>query len=327
MSSLKDPILGIDISNKKFDVALLRDNKIKNKHFTNDVAGFNELLTWLHNNKIDHLHACMESTSTYGEPLAEFLFDNQFKVSIVNPARIKGFARSELLRTKTDKSDASLIARFCAAMSPEDWTPLPVNLRELRDLTRRLDAVIEMQQQENNRLHSATAATKEQIEAHINYLEQQKKEIKNKIKEYINNDPDLKLKKDLLDSIPGIGEKTIGVILSEFADISRFKSPKHLASFLGIAPKHFQSGHSVRGRSCMSKVGNSSLRKAFFMPAMVALKHNPVFIDFKDRLLKAGKSKMLIVGAAMRKLIHIIYGVLKNNEPFDPSWTKKILDA
>lgn len=323
MGSLTVPILGIDISKKKFDIALLRDNKIKNKYFTNDLDGFKELLSWLSNNKVDHLHACMESTSTYGEPLAEFLFDNQYKVSIVNPARIKGFAKSELSRTKTDKSDASLIARFCAAMNPEDWTPLPINLRELRDLTRRLDAVIEMQQQEDNRLHSATAATKEQIEAHIVYLEHQMKEIKSKIKEYIDNDPDLKQKKDLLNSIPGIGEKTISVILSEFADISRFKSAKHLASFLGIAPKHFQSGHSVRGRSCMSKIGNSNLRKAFFMPAMVALKYNPIFMEFKERLLKSGKSKMLIVGAAMRKLIHIIYGVLKSNRPFDPEWAKR----
>lgn len=322
MSNLTGPILGIDISKKKFDVTLLRDNKIKNKKFTNDSSGFDELLSWLHKNKIEHIHACMESTSTYGEPLAEFLFDNQFKVSIVNPARIKGFAKSELIRTKTDKADAALIARFCAAMNPDAWTPLPVNLRELRDLTRRLDAVIEMQQQEDNRLHSATVATKEQIESHIAYLEQQIKVIKNKIKEYINSDPDLKQKKDLLDSIPGIGEKTIGVILSEFSDITRFKSAKHLASFLGIAPKHFQSGHSVRGRSCMSKVGNSSLRKAFFMPAMSALKHNPIFIELRERLLKAGKSKMLIVGAAMRKLIHIIYGVLKSNRPFDPEWAK-----
>jgi len=133
----------------------------------------------------------------------------------------------------------------------------------------------------------------------------------------------MKHKKELLNSIPGVGDATINVVLSEFADIDRFDTAKQLASFIGLAPRHRLSGSSVRGRTSMSKIGNAQVRKSLFMPALVAMKYNPILIDMKSRLLKAGKPKMLIVGAAMRKLVHIIYGVLKNNQPFDPEFQVK----
>lgn len=125
-------------------------------------------------------------------------------------------------------------------------------------------------------------------------------------------------KRRLLETIPGIGEATIPVILSEFADINRFKNAKALAAYLGVAPRIRESGSSLRGRSMMSKMGRSALRKSFFMPAQVALRYNPLLIELQQRLLAKGKAKMLIVGAAMRKLVHIIYGVLKHRQPFNP---------
>lgn len=106
-------------------------------------------------------------------------------------------------------------------------------------------------------------------------------------------------------------------LFAEFAYIERFSCAKCLASFLGVAPREHQSGQSVRGRTRMSKVGRSQLRKAFFMPALVALSYNPAIKAMKERLLKSGKSKMAIVGAAMRKLVHIIFGVLKSGQPFN----------
>ena len=262
-------------------------------------------------------HFCMESTNIYGEALAECLCDQGYTVSIVNPARIKGFAQSELSRTKTDKSDAALIARFCIAMQPASWTPDPIEIRALRALVRRLESLMEMRQQEVNRLHVAPDVVVEPLQAHIHYLDESIRETKQRIKQHIDNHPDLKDKKKLLESIPGIGEATIPVILSEFANIVKFKNAKKLAAFIGVAPREKQSGHSVHGRTTMSKMGRSLLRKAFFMPALVALRYNPILIAMKLRLTAAGKAKMVIVGAAMRKLIHIIYGVLKNGVPFN----------
>jgi transposase len=315
--------LGIDISKMTFDVALLREGKFKHKKFRNNAPGFKELSLWLERLNVTALHACMEATGSYGEALAQYLYDAGYQVSVVNPARIKGFSQGELIRTKTDKSDASLIARFCLAMTPSLWTPEPQEIRLLRDLTRRYDSLLEMRQQEVNRLDVSGSELRCDIEGHIKYLDDSIAETKKRIRDHIDDYPDLKRKKELLETIPGVGEVTINVVLSEFADISRFDSAKQLASFIGVAPRHRLSGTSVRGRTSMSKIGNAQVRKSFFMPALVAMKYNPVLIEMRRRLLKAGKPKMLIVGAVMRKLIHIIYGVLKNNQPFNPDFQVK----
>lgn len=316
-------VIGIDMSKHKFHVAVFRDNKFKHKTFRNNRTGHAALADWLKAVDVVLAHVCMESTNVYGEALAEYLHDRGFTVSIVNPARIKGFAQSELIRTKTDKADAALIARFCAALSPSPWQPDPPEIRALRALVRRLDALVEMRQQEVNRQAVADEVLQPTLADHIAYLDQSIREIRQQINDHIDNHPDLKHKRTLLESIPGIGEATIQLVLSEFADITRFKRAKCLASFLGVAPREIQSGCSVRGRTRMSKVGRSQLRKAFFMPALVAMQYNPVIKAMRERMLAAGKPKMAIVGAAMRKLVHIIYGVLKTGVPFDPNYQVK----
>jgi len=316
-------IVGIDISKKKYDLALLKNDKFKHKVFLNTRSGHQAVIAWLHKHKIKTAHLCMESTNIYGEALAEVLFDAGYVVSIVNPARVKGFAQSELSRTKTDKMDAKVIARFCAALKPDAWTPDSQEIRELKALVRRLESLTEMRQQEVNRLHVAQDIVVSHLEEHIAYLDNEIKETKKFIKDHIDNHPDLKKKKTLLESIPGIGESTIAIILSEFAQIDRFRNAKCLAAYIGVAPKEKQSGSSVRGRTMMSKTGRSQLRKAFFMPALVALRYNPILVDMKQRLTGAGKSKMAIVGAAMRKLVHLIYGVLKSGVPFDVDYVMK----
>ncbi|MDH5360671.1 MAG: IS110 family transposase [Gammaproteobacteria bacterium] len=309
--------LGVDISKKKFDVALLKNDKLRHKTFKNETAGFEYLLEWLEKQDVTYVHVCQEATGCYGEALAEFLFDAGFAVSIVNPARVKGYALSQLKRSKTDKQDAGLIARFCAAMGPELWQPQPKEIRQLRDLVRRLEALNDMRQQELNRLEAAIGIVKEQVERHVSFLDKEIKETKNLINQHIDNHPELKERKQLLESIPGIGSATINVVLSEFGDITQFRNAKALAAFIGVAPRVRQSGTSLRERGMMSKMGRRALRKAFFMPALVALRYNPSVIELKQRLTEAGKAKMAIVGAAMRKLIHIIYGVLKNGVPYD----------
>ena len=323
-SEQSNAVLGIDIAKATFKVALLRESKFKHKTFPNHPEGFQALLAWLAHLQVQHVHVCLEATSHYSEPLAEYLFDQGMAVSVVNPARIKGYAQSELVRTKTDKTDAALIARFCAAMHPALWRPETKEIRVLRAYVRRLDALIDMRQQERNRLEAASEVLSEAIEAHITYLEQDIKQTQRKINDHIDQHPDLKDKKQLLESIPGIGPATINVILSEFAHVQRFQNAKHLASFIGVAPRLMESGTSVLGRSRMSKIGRSQLRKAFFLPAMVALRYNPIIKSFGERLRASGKTKMQVIGAAMRKLIHIVYGVLKNNTPFNPDYSAEM---
>ena len=152
---MAESILGVDIAKKKFDVALLVNGKLKHKVFTNNQEGFELLMAWLHKQSVDHVHVCLEASSTYGDELATYMHDAGHTVSIVNPARIKGFARSELMRTKNDKVDAGLIARFCHAMHPEPWKPAPPEMRQLQALVRRVDALITMRTQEFHRLGTA----------------------------------------------------------------------------------------------------------------------------------------------------------------------------
>ncbi len=209
---MAEGILGVDIAKKKFDVALLIKDTLKHKVFTNYQGGFVELSVWLKKQAVDHVHACLEASSTYGEGLATYLHDAGQSVSIVNPARIKGFARSELLRTKNDKVDAGLIARFCAVMRPEVWVPLAPEIRTLQALVRRVDALLVMRTQELNRMEATHETIVSSVEEHIAYLDEEIKKLKKQIADHIRQHSQLKTKGDLLRSIPGIGEATIAAI-------------------------------------------------------------------------------------------------------------------
>lgn len=307
-------ILGIDISKATFDVALLVDNKITTKKTT---KGFFDLKQWLKNNKTDIVHACMEATGSYGIKLAQYLYENNFKVSVVNPARIKGFAMSKLSRVKTDKADSELIARFCQVMQPDLWQPAPKHIQELQQWVKRLDNLIANKNQENNRLKEAETKLVKHIQRHINFLDEEIKGVEKLIFDHIKNHNDLEDKSKLLASIPRVGEKTIAVVLTFLANVEDFDYAKQVAAFVGLNPKIRQSSSSVRGTGKISKTGDSELRKAFYMPAVVSIKFNPIIRDFAEHLSNAGKSKMVIVIASMRKLLHIIYGVLKNKTFFN----------
>src|SRR4051812_28756834 len=153
-------ILGIDVSKLKFNVCLSReDGRLKHRVFANTEAGFSELSQWLTKNHVTQVHACLEATGTYSEALATYLFDAGQLVSLVNPAATKAYAGAQLSRTKTDKVDAELIARFCQTQKPQLWRPAAPEVRELQALVRRLDSLIEMHTMEENRLSSGVAAT------------------------------------------------------------------------------------------------------------------------------------------------------------------------
>ena len=309
--------LGIDIAKLKFDAALFRNGKFKTKVFKNNHKGFIALAEWLYKFEINDLHVCIEATGTYGEHLSYFLVEKEVAISVVNPAQIKGFSQGELTRTKTDKADAKLIARFCYAMDPPLWKPLPKEICELRSFVKRLESLQKMLQEEKNRLEVAHQAVKPSIEKIIHLLEVEVKEIRNRVKQHIDDHPQLKQQKALLETIPGVGDGTIAQILSMMCTPERFKNTKQLAAFAGLNPRHRQSGSSVKGLSHISKVGDGSLRKALYMPAVVAKQYNPVLKAFYEHLIKAGKHKMVALVAVMRKLLHIIFGVLKSGKPFE----------
>jgi transposase len=313
-------VLGIDIAKQKFDAALLVEGKTKHKTCKNSAEGFEMLRLWLEKQGIQEVHAYMEATGNYGEELAIYLYEAGHMVSVVNPARIKGFAQSELLRTKTDKLDAALIARFCLAMKPSAWIPPPPEIRSLKALVRRVDSLIDMRSQEKNRISTAHQSVSPLIKEHITYLDQEIEKIRKQIADLIGQDPNLKRKKDLLDSIPAIGKATIPHILAELDDLEKFNHVRELVAFIGLAPKETLSGSSVKGKPRLCKIGHARLRKALYMPALVSIQCNPVMIAFYNRLKDKGKNGKVIVCAIMRKLVHVIFGVLKSGKKYDPNY-------
>lgn len=320
--------LGIDISKKDFHVALLKgpQQKAFYKRFTNGSRGFRELLSWLKAKEVSEAHACMEATGSYGEDLATFLFEHGFSVSVVNPAQIKAFSQSELARTKTDKADAQMIARFCLAMHPALWRPKPLAIRELEALQKRLIDVKTMILREENRLESANPLVQALIEKTIAFHKEQLQTLQQNIRNHIDSDPDLRSKKKLLESITGVGVNTTTVALCILGETGKFNTARQVTAFIGLNPKDHQSGTSVRGKGHISKTGDSRLRQAFYMPAMTAMRFNPVLKDFAQRLKQRGKTGKVIVIAVMKKLVHIIFGVLKSQKPFDPKWAQSQLN-
>jgi transposase len=322
---MTDPALGIDIAKLKFNVCLIQPSgKFKHKVFPNSETGFEQLREWLSKQGVQRVHACMEATGAYGEALAIDLSTAGHPVSVVNPAAIKAFAGSRLSRTKTDRVDAELIARFCVAQQPLAWTPPALEVRELQALVRRLEALIEMRTAEENRLSAGikVASVRASVEELLAHLSEQIKRTEKLIRQHIDSHPTLKQQSELLDSIPGIAKTTAAVLLAEITDITQYRSARQVAAFAGLVPRERQSGSSVRGRTRLSKIGHARLRKALYFPAITALRCSPFFQRWAGGLRERGKCKMSVIGAAMRKLIHLAYGVLKTGKPFDPEWAK-----
>jgi transposase len=321
------PIIGIDVSKLTLDVVLIQDSVAKYALFKNDSEGHRQIMDWSKKQVEEKAQVCMEATGQYGLAAAKYLHSHGFEVSVVNPARIKAYAVSKLKRNKTDKADAKLIAEFCQKEKPDLWTPSPAHFLALKALIYRLDDLKNMKQQEKNRteFEAAHPVVNDDLQEHLYFLNMQIKKVQRTIHTHIQAFPDLKHLVDLLISIPGIGEITAAWIISEIHNLHEFSNTRQITAFVGLNPKKFVSGSSIHKKPRLSKTGNANLRKALFMPAIVAMNHNPIIMAFSKRLLSRGLPKMAVVGASMRKLLCLAYGVVKNQKPFDPDFLNKLV--
>jgi transposase len=313
--------LGIDVAKAKLDCALLLPNgKFRTQSgLPNTSEGHAELGRWLTSHGVETLHVCMEATGVYWENVAECLARAGHAVSVVNPFQIKSFARACLVRSKTDRIDAQLIARFCAERHPYPWQAPSASEQTLKALVLRLDSLQAMRTQESNRIKVAREIVRDGIQAHLDWLDKEIKALARTIRQHIDNDPEMKNKHDLLDSIPGVGEHTIALLLAFSIHPERFGNARQAAAFAGLDPRLHDSGTSVHAKPRLSRIGHAFLRKALYMPAMVTLYKTQWGKVFRQRLSAAGKPPMLIIAAMMRKLIHVAFGVLKSQLPFDCS--------
>ncbi len=321
---------GIDVSKDKLDVALTSDgNKIlSTATFQNSILGFQKLSAWVtkHSKAFKFVHFCIEATGIYHEEIAEFLCDNEnFIVSVINPFQSKAFAHSRLLRTKTDKVDASLLACYCSVTRPKTMHRTSEELKTLRKLVRTLNYQVEERAKYKTKLHSV----KDNYAAHvvnatIFFFTDSITDIEEKIKCHIEKHSELKRKIDLLKSIISIGDRTAWQILAELKDIEAERiDAKAQVAHAGLAPKEYQSGSSINGKPRICRTGNKKLREAFYMPAMTAMRHNKPMREFYERLIAKGKPKKVALIAVMRKLLVTAVGVLNNGVPFDENWFEK----
>lgn len=322
---MNEQVVGIDVAKATFDLATQKpDGKRKDLgKVPNTEAGIARARRWMAEHA-PRAAVCMEATGTYHEALAEALVADGFTVYVVNPAQISAFGHSELSRTKTDRTDAQRIMRFllaqrAAGKPPAPWQPLPASQKRLRDMVRRLDDLKEMRQMEANRLEVSSPSVHPSIHRVLATLDAQIDEMERRIRDHIDSDPDLRGRRDLLTSIPGIAETTSAWLLASVGDLSQFSDVRQLVAHVGLNPALRESGKST-GHPRISRVGDAVLRAKLYMPAVCAQRHNPVLRAFAQRLAEKGKPGKVILCAVMRKLLHLTWGVLRSGRPFNPNF-------
>ena len=321
-------VLGLDVARLTVEACLLQEPEPSAlRTFPNTSSGFGELQDWLTAQGLSQVHACLEATGRYGQPLAHFLYTQGHQVSVVNPAQIHYYARSQLRRAKTDKLDAALIAHFCAHQRPRLWEPVSETLRHLQALTRYLAQLKQTRLRQQNRLAAEmplaeASPVREHLQAHVSFLEQQIHQVEAQIAFLLEQEASLAESAALLMSIPGIGPITAATLLAE--RIEAFSNVRQVVAYAGLAPWVHQSGQSIRRGGRVCKLGNRRLRQALYWPAVVAMRHNPLIRAFAHRLLKRGKPKQVVIVASMRKLLCLAFGVLKHRQPFDAAYRPQV---
>lgn len=321
--------LGIDVSKAKLDCCLLNENaldKRKSKVVANTLAGIVSLLQWLVKQGAEpgNTHALLEGTGVYHETAATALHDAGLHVSIVNPAQVKNFAQGIAVRTKTDASDSAVLARFGALTKPITWQPPPPHIRKLKALLSRHAALSKDLRREKNRMEKARASDiperiLQSLQDSIDFIKKELNALQKDIDSHIDRHPDLKADLALLQSIPAVGHKVGTTFLCLMYSLN-FQRAEQLAAYLGIVPIERQSGSSLRGRARLSKTGPSQIRAVLYMAAIVGIRHNPHVKAIYERLIAKGKCKMAALGAAMRKIVHLCFGVFKNKTPYRPDF-------
>ena len=322
--------LGIDVAKNKLDVCRLNpeNDQRRAKTVPNTPEGCAEWQDGLIRQKgpdLGQVHLILEATGVYHEAVALWLAAAGAMVSVVNPAQTKALGQGLAVRTKTDARDRQVLARYGALVNPPRWQPPTPAIRELNALMARLEAVEADRRRERNRPEKAQAVPRpapvaESLQPHIDFLEPEATRLQTAMRSHIDPHPDRRRDRDLLQSIPAVGEKTAqrwGAVLRGHA----VTSADQATAFLGLVPVECQSGSSLHRRPRLSKAGAPRIRAALSMTAVVATRHNPHIQALYQRLLARGKAKMAALGAAMRKLVPLAFGVLKHQQPYQANWT------
>jgi len=308
--------IGIDVAKQNFDLHSLRTGQdLRMKNSTDGISKCVALC-----NKIRPELIVMEATGGYELALAATLQAEGFAVAVVNPRRIRDFARAAGQIAKTDKLDARIIAQFAATMEPMPTEQINENTQKLKALVARRSQLVGLHTAESNLLeHADGKEIRRSIAAVLKVIEAQLKTIDRQIKEHIDNTPRLRQRSEIFDSVPGIGPTTANMLVTELPELGRLNR-RQIAALIGVAPIARDSG-TFRGKR-MTGGGRKKIRSRLFMPTLVAVRHNPILKAYYNKLLSRGKCKMVALVAVMRKLICILNTMAKKNQEWNPNSIK-----
>lgn len=310
-----EKFVGIDVSKSFFDVCLGVKGKIIHFDYTKEQV--EKCVGLIEDFKPELI--VMEATGGYEIELASSLQENGLPVAVVNPRRIRDFAKAAGQMAKTDAIDAAVIALFASALKPPKAEKVSENARRIRALTARRNQLIGLRTAENNRLeHVFDKSIAKSIKAVICVIDKQLDEVEKQIAGCIEHDPDMKEKSGIIKTMPGIGDTTSSMIVAELPELGRLNR-REIASLVGVAPMNRDSG-TFRGKR-MTGGGRGNVRTCLFMPTLVAIRYNPAIKTFYERLLKAGKTKMTAIVACMRKIITILNSMVANNQTWRENLT------
>jgi transposase len=317
---------GIDVSARENSVARIQGEENSTcTTFANNASGHKALLAFLLQGT-ERVRVCLESSGNYSLDLALALHAHpQVEVSVINPRRARRFAESLGERSKTDPVDARVLCQYAARMPWVAWQPPTSVALRLRAITRAIESLGVMHTQESNRAHALSssqalpALVLRETQRHQRYLEHRMKQLRREALRLIARDRELDRRYQLMLTVPGIGETSALHILGELVVLSDALDARQWVAFSGLDPSHFSSGTSVEKRPRISRGGSRHLRRALYMPALVALRREPHLRAFYQRLLSRGKARLQAVVAVMRKLLHALFAMFRSNQSYDGS--------
>jgi len=317
--------VGIDVSKGWLDVSHQRAGTgVKSGRFDNEAQGHRSLIRWLRKaSRGTSVRIIVEATGTYHLDVSQALHEAGMAVMVINPRVARNFSQTLMQRTRTDLTAATSLREYCARMEFTPWEPPRAQVRELRAVGRRLQALTEERTAERNRLHAVKVSrehseiVRRDLELNIRHLTERMAALLEQAEVPIAADPELRRRYEQLQSVKGFGRKSAVCLLGELAMLPADMGTKQWVAHSGLDPSEQSSGSSVQRRPRISKQGNRHLRAALYMPALVAKQWDPNVRAFSQKLLAKKKAPLQITVAVMRKLLHAIHGMFASGTNFD----------
>lgn len=322
MVVVAEQFVGVDVAAGSLCVQLSGSGEaVVRLEFANTPAGHKALIKRL-TKRGRRARVCLEATGTYHFDLAMALHAAGIEVMVLNPKVAKRFAEALGERSKTDGIDAGVLCEFAKRMPFEPWQPPKTERLELRAITRRIHTLVRAVAQERNRLHAAAACelgsvVRKDIRLNISQQLRRIEDLRDQAETLVAAHPDLLRMLVRIQAIPGFARVSSLQVLGEIAVLPGDMTPRQWVAHAGLDPRKYESGASVRRRTIISKAGNRLFRAPLYMPALVAIRTQPHTRAFYERLLERKKQKLQAIVAVMRKLLHAIHGMLRNDDPFD----------